>query len=280
MDEQTKVTARADWSAHEGTDAEVAAKYHVTTMTMQQYFNPRPVAQAIAQWKGTAIRCLTGLAYDYPDGLCIFRARELLEDYDEWNENFALFPEIDNLACELREKLDLNKRRHRTAELCGEIVCNVIYYRRTWNFVRSQTQPPNRDENFWTCTNGNYLDAAILRWCILFMDRDGDHHWKQFIDIQEHDNFQTSLNKALNFDAGEYEKFAMFVYKIRNKGVAHLDKDFKNEWPHLDQIRASAILLFDTLTAPYPERSRNITELASHWEQEISSVLNNKTDHL
>lgn len=89
------------------------------------------------------------------------------------------------------------------------------------------------------------MDIAVLEWCKLFTEKNGNHHWRCVVSNK--DDFFYKLLRRLKMSPEEFGDASLSVYKYRNKFVAHLDKENIMNIPYSRFMRASTAILYDTL---------------------------------
>ncbi len=132
-------------------------------------------------------------------------------------------------------------RVRRTVILCGHCLRNIAFYRAGWRMaseIRVQRQ-------FWVAANGNFMDSAILEWCKLFADPNGQHRWSK--TVADKTVFAAALYRRLRLTESEFSAYIKTVKHPWDKFIAHLDAGPTMYLPRLRPARASAALLYDYL---------------------------------
>lgn len=132
------------------------------------------------------------------------------------------------------------ERISRVAILCCHCLRNLAYYRAGWRGQRIRVQ-----RQFWINANGGFLNTAVLEWCKLFAERDGQHHWRSIVN--DHSAFADGLYAYLRISKKEFKNYAKSVLRYRNKFVAHLDEECVMHIPHMRLARKCAAFLYDYL---------------------------------
>lgn len=132
------------------------------------------------------------------------------------------------------------QRIRRVAILCCHCLRNIAFYRAGWQHGNLRI-----NRQFWVNANGGFLDAAVLEWCKLFAERDGQHHWRRI--VSNHAAFSNGLYAHLGISQKEFRNYAKPILRYRNKFVAHLDEELVMQIPRMRLARKSAAYLYDYL---------------------------------
>lgn len=129
-------------------------------------------------------------------------------------------------------------RVRRAAILCCHFLRNLAYYRAGWHVrveashgAGSEHRSLRRQDQFWVTANGNFLDTCILEWCKLFADPKGEHHWRKVVPRPE--PFMRGLLAHVRMTQAEFDDYAAEMKYLRDKFLAHLDKEHTMEIPRL-----------------------------------------------
>lgn len=117
-------------------------------------------------------------------------------------------------------------RLRRVALLCIHFTRNLAYYRAMFD-----TNPEVREGAFWTTVAGNSLDTAVLEWCKLFGERDGNHSWQTISDDRA--QFRTNLKTQLGISIEQWQACREELRSFRDTFVAHLDDELTMNIPDM-----------------------------------------------
>jgi hypothetical protein len=123
-----------------------------------------------------------------------------------------------------------SERFRRVTLLCCHFARNLAYHRAD---QRSPAELRQAGE-FWVTVRSNFLDHCVLEWCKLFVDtrnrQPGEHRWDNV--VADKARFQTELFQHVG--QTQFEALAEKMRKARNKFIAHLDDENKENTPHMD----------------------------------------------
>jgi hypothetical protein len=121
----------------------------------------------------------------------------------------------------------------RVVQLCCSFGRNLTFYRVGQSIAgRYLLEERAPSSSFWRQANSNFLDLAVLEWCKLFGDHNGQYHWRRV--ASDPLEFKTGLQQHLGARAGELTASITAMRRYRDKFVAHLDEDAVMEIPMLD----------------------------------------------
>jgi hypothetical protein len=129
----------------------------------------------------------------------------------------------------------------RAAIICCRIARNLAYYWETDKVFCSMPQG-----TFWNVALGNFIDIAILDWCILFGSDHKDHqkhHWKRILPLADHENFKNEIDYILEQNNKKWDDHWKEITNYRNRFVAHLDDNDDTPFPVPDMGVPHVILL-------------------------------------
>jgi hypothetical protein len=130
-------------------------------------------------------------------------------------------------------------RLRRVVIVCSSFVRNLGYYRAGWHETAKHLLTETATHaSFWRQMNSNSLDVAVLEWCKLFIDRQGEHCWRRI--VADEDKFKAALLDRLKLTADQFQQHCETMRGYRNKFVAHLDTDATMNIPMLDVADAAA----------------------------------------
>jgi hypothetical protein len=93
--------------------------------------------------------------------------------------------------------------------------------------------------------NSNFLDIAILDWCKLFAEWDGQQHWRK--TITDRHEFRSQLFNSLNMSEGDFCQYKNSVKHYRDKFISHLDEEHVMHPPRLCIAWKSTVHLYSWL---------------------------------
>lgn len=114
---------------------------------------------------------------------------------------------------------------------CAHFSRNLAYYRAGHNRL-TDTSP-----QFWITADSNFLDIAVLEWCELFGDRNGDHFWAKIMSDPSY--FEAELLRQLAVSTNKFEDYIKQMRTYRDKFIAHLDGFPIMNIPFLDQAHGA-----------------------------------------
>ena len=125
-------------------------------------------------------------------------------------------------------------------------ISNIACYRAGWNETPHPKTLRNNDD-FWARANGNFLDAAVLNWCILFAEADGKHYWLKAFETKVH--LANDLYQAMGMTESAFNDELLEVKRYRDKYLAHLDNPPSRElfYPETEFMLKSTKHLLETL---------------------------------
>jgi hypothetical protein len=123
-----------------------------------------------------------------------------------------------------------DKRLRRVVILCTNFVQNLAYHRAG---LSQDARALRNSSDFWTRTNANFVDMAVLEWCKLLTDRDDKHHWRNIVTDPE--AFKAKLLARLKMTPAALLNLVKCMSYYRNKFVAHLDSDEVMNIPELSK---------------------------------------------
>jgi hypothetical protein len=110
--------------------------------------------------------------------------------------------------------------------LCIHFTRNLAYYRAVFDI-----NPEVSEGGFWTTVAGNSVDTAVLEWCKLFGERDGNHSWQRISD--DHEQFRTNLKAQLGVSTEQWQACREEIRSYRDAFVAHLDDELTMDVPKM-----------------------------------------------
>lgn len=119
-----------------------------------------------------------------------------------------------------------DERIRRAALLCCHFTRNLAYYRVQWELL-----PPEREAEFWTTINGNFIDTSVMEWCKLFGDDKELHHWKQIVDDSA--SFRQRLLKDVGISEEQWKNCWESLKTYRDEFLAHLDSEHTMQIPDM-----------------------------------------------
>jgi hypothetical protein len=120
-------------------------------------------------------------------------------------------------------------RIRRVVLLCAHFSRNLAYYRAGHNRLTDASP------SFWITTDNNFLDIAVLEWCKLFGDRNGNHFWAKV--VADPPCFKTKLLHQLGINADGFTDYVNQMRAYRDKFLAHLNDLPIMNIPFLDRAR-------------------------------------------
>ncbi len=116
--------------------------------------------------------------------------------------------------------LSRRDRLLRAVILCSSFARNLAYYRAGQSgSAKHLMQAGGEHTSFWRQISANFIDIAVLEWAKLFIDRDGEHHWRQVVLAPA--EFEAALLKHLGLTADNYNERREEIRQYRDKFVAH-----------------------------------------------------------
>lgn len=137
-------------------------------------------------------------------------------------------------------------RLRRIVLLCSSFARNLAYFRagqEKENLPLLQGRVPF--SSFWRQVSGNAIDVAILDWCKLFADKNGEH-WTKL--VKNRAGFETGLMRHLNITAGIFEEYAKELRLYRNKFAGHSDPEKSAEMPDMALAKSATEFLLEHIT--------------------------------
>lgn len=92
--------------------------------------------------------------------------------------------------------------------------------------------------HFFGRAHNIFLDAAIMKWCMLFADDRAKH--RLFNLVSDRAKFKQELLTHLQMSWDEFESYSKTLRAVRDKFIAHLDDEIKTPMPMLDAVVESA----------------------------------------
>ncbi len=117
-----------------------------------------------------------------------------------------------------------DERVRRVALLCCHLTRNLAYYHAQWKVL-----PPEKEAQFWTTVNGNFIDTSVIEWCKLFGDDNGKHHWKRI--IEDRVSFKLRLLEDVGISKEQWRSCWKQLKEYRDKFLAHLDSEHTMQIP-------------------------------------------------
>jgi hypothetical protein len=111
----------------------------------------------------------------------------------------------------------------RVVILCESFARNYAYYRAGRESAAEYLLDPssNKHASLWRQVNANCLDIAVLEWCKLFTDFNGEHYWKNVVtDVAA---FEAALLSHLGKTAAQHKTLCDAMWAYRSQFLAHLD---------------------------------------------------------
>jgi len=132
------------------------------------------------------------------------------------------------------------KHIRRAGIICCHCLRNLAFYR---------ASRPNKktyySEQFWITAESNFLDIAVLEWLKLFGDKNGKHCWEKV--VTDSPAFFSELLTTLALTKNEFTDYIKEMRTYRDKFIAHLDNVETMHIPVLENVKSSAIYLYDYL---------------------------------
>jgi hypothetical protein len=136
-------------------------------------------------------------------------------------------------------------------QLAESCISNAACYSAGWEFINKNKYLINNND-FWTRSNGNFLDTATLEWCKLFIDKStdkrspGEYSWKNI--FPDHSKWLSSMLIATNIEKNNFKEHGLAIINYRNKYLAHREKtDFTLYYPKIEIITKTASYLHASL---------------------------------
>jgi hypothetical protein len=122
--------------------------------------------------------------------------------------------------------------------------------------------------------NGNMIDIAVLEWCKLFADRNGHHHWHQFVQGDAHRKQSCLvLAKAACLEVNAFLRYLDEMRTYRDKFVAHLDELSLMVIPRLEPGLKSSFFLYKYIHHDAPEGTFDLSSCA-HLPSDLQAYYN------
>jgi hypothetical protein len=156
-------------------------------------------------------------------------------------------------------------RRQRVVLLCCNFMRNLAFHRAGLRYaaVRDYLLNPHHplQGEFWIQAHGNFLDACVLDWCMLFGDRKhGKHHWRRVVDNP--DVFETDLRTRLGVTPAEFDEVVEKITHYRDKFLAHRDEEQTMILPQLEIARKAVLFLDEHLAQQLADEWRGLPAAA------------------
>ena len=135
-------------------------------------------------------------------------------------------------------------RIRRTFQLANHCISNIAAYKANWrkNAMNESELVVNR--SFWKRANGNFLDIAVLEWCKVFSERNGEHHWSRIFKLRQ--DWMREFLQHMGMSQKEFHAELQRVLKYRNKYVAHLEP-IPMKYPSVDFLLQSISYLYEKI---------------------------------
>lgn len=172
-------------------------------------------------------------------------------------------------------------RVRRTFNLVNYCIANIAAYRVNWHTIGDK-RTLRVTNDFWVRANGNFFDMAVIEWCKLFAEKQGQHHWSKTFTEQQ--TWKCQLLEHLEISDEEYEMELKNVKDYRNKYVAHLDSPTPMSYPLTEFMLISSSYLYnyirtDSMTkihigTIYESAHDHYMRMMSDYNEEIKLRLN------
>jgi hypothetical protein len=125
-------------------------------------------------------------------------------------------------------RLSRRDRIRRVVLVCSSFARNLAYYRAGQN-PAGMALLHEQQRGYWLQSNANFLDVAVLEWCKLLGDRNGEHFWRRIVSDEK--QFEMGLLARLQMEPAEFASLVEEIRHYRDKFVAHLDRDLTMQIP-------------------------------------------------
>ena len=99
--------------------------------------------------------------------------------------------------------------------------------------------------NIWIYTFNNFIEMAVLDWCHLFGNRNGELHWRQVIGDQE--DFKMRLLAAIRLNEEEWTAYWESVKAYRDEDIAHIRIKPNANVPDMELALQAACFFYDSI---------------------------------
>lgn len=135
-------------------------------------------------------------------------------------------------------------RIRRTFQLANHCISNIAAYKANWRKEATSESQLVVERDFWKRANGNFLDIAVLEWCKVFSERNGEHHWSR--SFKPTQDWMREFCKHMSMSQKEFHAELQRVVKYRNKFVAHLEP-MPMKYPSMDFLLKSVSYLYEKI---------------------------------
>jgi hypothetical protein len=132
-------------------------------------------------------------------------------------------------------------RIRRTFQLANHCISNIAAYKANWRKNAMNESELVVERDFWKRANGNFLDIAVLEWCKVFSEKNGEHHWSRIFKHKQ--EWMREFCQYMNMSQKEFHAELQRVVKYRNKYVAHL-QPIPMKYPSMDFLLKSVSYLY------------------------------------
>ena len=132
-------------------------------------------------------------------------------------------------------------RIRRTFQIANHCISNIAAYKANWRKNATNESELVVERDFWKRANGNFLDIAVLEWCKVFSERNGEHHWSRVFKLKQ--DWMREFCEHMRMSQKEFHTELQRVVKYRNKYVAHLEP-IPMKYPSTDFLLKSVSYLY------------------------------------
>jgi hypothetical protein len=155
-------------------------------------------------------------------------------------KNRKIHPSLNDDALTKSMKL----RIRRTFQVTNNCISNIAAYKANWRKNAMNESKLVVERDFWNRANGNFLDIAVLEWCKVFSERNGEHHWSRIFKTKQ--DWMSEFCQHMNMSQKEFHAELQRVVKYRNKYVAHLEP-IPMKYPSMNFLLKSISYLYEKI---------------------------------